>query len=160
MGRRGWIAARWVVFVPLSCALWVCHLVAWVLLGVFAGMDELARRWHPRDWAAGGWRVLLWAGLRAGVATSCLVAPLVLRMVWPLPSSGHGPTEDFFNPALKITYLLMPLRDRWLVWDVAGALVLLGLVWWSLRRGAMRPVLGPVVGLRRSRRGTSCCRPP
>jgi hypothetical protein len=135
MGRRGWIAARWVVFVPLSCALWVCHLVAWVLLGVFAGMDELARRWHPRDWAAGGWRVLLWAGLRAGVATSCLVAPLVLRMVWPLPSSGHGPTEDFFNPALKITYLLMPLRDRWLVWDVAGALVLLGLVWWSLRRG-------------------------
>jgi signal transduction histidine kinase len=90
MGRRGWIAARWVVFVPLSCALWVCHLVAWVLLGVFAGMDELARRWRPRDWAAGGWRALLWAGLRAGLATSCLVAPLVLRMVWPLPPAATG----------------------------------------------------------------------
>ncbi|MET3470408.1 hypothetical protein ABIC78_000910 [Novosphingobium sp. 1529] len=134
MGRRGWIAARWALFIPVSALLWTCHLVAWVLLCVFAGMDELARRWQPDASRKGRWRALCRAGWDAGLAASCLAAPLILRIVWPLPPSGHGPTEDFFNPALKLTYPLMPLRDRWLVWDVAGAMLLLGLVWWGLRR--------------------------
>ncbi|NKJ41161.1 hypothetical protein [Novosphingobium sp. SG720] len=141
MGRRGWIAARWALFVPLSSLLWACHLVAWAMLCVFAGMDELARRWRPGQWW--DWRVLL----RAGLAASCLVAPQILRLLVPLPPSGHGATEDFFNPAMKLTYLLMPLRDRWLVWDVAGAAILLALVGWSIRRRASGILTGPSRGL-------------
>jgi len=127
LGRRGAVVARWALFVPLACLLWTCHLVAWALLCAFAGTDELARRW-PR-----GGRLLpaLWP---AALATSCLLAPQVVRVVCALPPGGHGPTGDFFNPALKLTYLLMPLRDRWLAWDVASAALLLALVGWSLRR--------------------------
>lgn len=141
MGRRGWIAARWALFVPLSCALWACHLVAWALLCVCAGMDALAQAWRPVQWR--DWRPLL----RAGLAASCLLAPQILRLLVPLPPSGHGPTEDFFNPAMKLTYPLMPLRDRWLVWDVAGAVVLLALVAWSMRRHDGGLLTGPARGL-------------
>jgi hypothetical protein len=127
MARRGWYAARWILFAPIACGLWTCHLVGWALFCVFAGMCELAP--HLRGWRPS------WAGLvQVALRVSCLVTPQVLRMVWPLPASGHGATRDFFQPELKLLYPLMPLRDHWLAWDVAGTVLLLALAVWAMRR--------------------------
>ena len=147
MGRRaiahsGWLVARWIVFVPIACALWTCHLVAWALFCAFAGMGEVAPcvQGQRPDWRGLG---------RVAVRVSCLLTPQLLRMVWPLPASGHGATRDFFLPELKLLYPLMPLRDRWLAWDVAAAAVLLALVVWAMRRRAPdTDARDPRIGLR------------
>ncbi len=140
--QRGWLLARWLVFVPIACGLWTCHLVAWALFCVFAGMCELAPHVQGQK---PDWRGLV----RVAIAVSCLLTPQVLRMVWALPASGHGATRDFFLPELKLLYPLMPLRDRWLVWDVAAAAVLLALaVWAMMRRVPDTDERDPRIGLR------------
>lgn len=131
MARRDWHCVRWAIFGPIAVGLWTCHLAAWALFCVFAGMHDLAAALRGRtDWRTLGQTVL---------GGTCLLAPQLVRLVWPLSDSRHGPTEDFFNVTLKLLYPLMPLRDRWLLWDVSSAALLLGLVMWAWRRRAAHP---------------------
>ena len=127
MGRRasghsGWLVARWIVFLPIATGLWVCHLVAWALLCLFAAAHDLNALFR-RGCSVRGLVIVAVGGL-------CLIAPYLVRLLWPAGSAGHGDTHDFFMP-LKLFYPIMPLRDRWMVWDVLGALLLLGLIVWG-----------------------------
>ncbi|WP_447412515.1 hypothetical protein, partial [Clostridium perfringens] len=70
LARTGRLTLRAALFVPLSCALWVCHTFGWGVLGVLAFSAELIRQHDqmtarpqeergPRHWA----RAFVRAGL-------------------------------------------------------------------------------------------------
>ena len=119
-------ALRWALFVPISCLLWLCHLVGWSIFCIFAASDVFMR-WYGRP--------LDWRGAVTGcvLPLSCLAAPLLIKALWPGAPSGHGETTEFHRLDLKLNYLYMVLRDRWMVWDVASALLLAGLIVWGWR---------------------------
>lgn len=131
LARRGWHCVRWVIFGPIAVGLWTCHLAAWALFCVFAGMYDFASVLRGRtDWRTLSQKVL---------GGTCLLAPQLFRLAKPLPEGGQGPTEDFFNVPLKLLYPLMSLRDRWLLWDVSSAVLLLCLAVWAWRRREAHP---------------------
>lgn len=124
LGKRERVLLRWMIFVPLACGLWVAHLVGWAIFCVLAGADELWRR--KRNGQALGR-----ASLGAITPLSCLLAPWLVKLFWPGAPSGHGVTDELFKIGIKLRYLIMPLRDRWAIWDIASTLALLALISWS-----------------------------
>lgn len=129
LGEAGRVRQRWLVFVPVACLLWLCHLAGWALFCIFAGADELVRRkpvgrfWTPRDLAL------------CAVALSCLLTPWAIKLALPSESAGQGATIGFFNPMMKVSYLLQVLRDRWQGWDTtSAALLVAGAIWFHCSR--------------------------
>lgn len=113
---------RWLLFVPLSCIVWITHLVGWAVLAIMAGGQEVAA-WRRLGL---GWTR---AAARAGLALSCLLAPWLVSLGFGA-AHGHGTTTQWFEFWYKLPYLIMPLRDRWAVWDIGSALVILGVIGW------------------------------
>ena len=126
LGRSGRWRARWLGFAVGSCLLWACHLEGWALFCVLAGADELAR-----------WRLkgLAWqdACLRASLSLSCLLGPVILQLALPTAASEQGRTEGFFDVVAKLGMIIMVVRDRWGVWDVLSALLLVAAIGWTWR---------------------------
>ncbi len=123
---------RWLAFVPIGSALWVCHLEGWALFCILAAGCELAR---PND-EERGWSAAL---ARAAAALSCLVVPSLLFVFWPQAPGAAGETGVWFDVPGKLGMIVMALRDRWGVWDVASVLMLLGVIAWTWRaRGFTR----------------------
>lgn len=117
--------AKWrfraIVFVPISCVVWLVHAFGWGALGLLAWSSELVRlRDSGNRWPK--------AGMLAAINCLPLAIPLGLMVLW---RSGQvaGTTGGYFNIASKTFSLAAALRDRWLLWDsmsVAVAVVLIG----------------------------------
>jgi hypothetical protein len=116
MGRLNLRSVRGFVFVPISLALWVCHLAGWGSFGVLVLSAELM---HARD-RGSKWPV---AALRATGACLPLALPFVLLVVWRSGNTG-GELSGWGRYDLKLSWLAMILRDRWLTFDVASTAVL------------------------------------
>jgi hypothetical protein len=117
LARLGKFRLRAVIFVPLSCILWLCHTFGWGVLGVLAFSAEMIRQ-HD---AGHRW---LNAWVRAGLGCLPLALPMVLMVLW---RSGHhvgGITGDWFNWRAKAMWLTMVLKDRWELFDIASAAIL------------------------------------
>ncbi|MEG3149282.1 hypothetical protein U1769_05235 [Sphingomonas sp. ZT3P38] len=117
LARLGKFRLRAVIFVPLSCVLWLCHTFGWGVLGVLAFSAEMVRQ-HD---AGHRW---LNAWVRAGLGCLPLALPMVLMVLW---RSGHhvgGITGDWFNWRAKAMWLTMVLKDRWELFDIASAAIL------------------------------------
>jgi len=118
--NAGRLRLRELLFVPISCLLWVTHAFGWGILGLLAYSAELFRH-HDQG---GNWK-------RAIVRAALNVAPMGLPLILMAVGSGGvvgGKTENFFQLTGKAYALLAMLRDRWLIWDsfgVGAALVLL-----------------------------------
>lgn len=124
LARRGRLRAA--LFVPLSCALWVCHTYGWGLLGVFAFAAELAgRRERGLGWIEAGWR--------GAMACLPLALPFLFMVAWQTGGDVEGDTGNFFAWGDKLVWLMCILREHWLAWDMAGAALLLGLALVALR---------------------------
>jgi len=126
LARLGRLRFRAIVFVPLSCALWVCHTFGWGVLGVLALSAELIRQ-HDlrRDTGSGAGGGHWFASLvRAGLGCLPLALPMVLMVFWRSGDHVTGQTADWFNWQAKYNWVIMVLRDRWQWWDVASATVL------------------------------------
>lgn len=128
LARQNRLALRAVIFVPMSCALWVCHAFGWGVLGVLAFSAEMIRQ-HDRipDHASGwGERARHWAAawVRAGLGCLPLAVPMLLMVAWRSGANVTGQTGDWFNVRAKISWLTMPLRDRWQSFDIASTAVL------------------------------------
>jgi hypothetical protein len=131
MARLGHVRLRAVIFVPLSCALWVVHTFGWGVLGVLAFSAEMIRQHDLRkDRASGHW---LEAWIRAGIGVLPLAPPVLLMVLWRSGEHVTGQTADWFNWQAKINWLSMVLRDRWMAWDFASATVLLLILFKGLR---------------------------
>lgn len=117
LGRLGKFRLRTIIFVPLSCALWVCHTFGWGVLGVLAFSGEMVRQ-HD---AGHRW---LNAWVRAGLNCLPLALPMVMMVMW---RSGHhvgGETSDWFDWHAKVIWLTKMLDDRWALFDIASAAIL------------------------------------
>ena len=117
LARLGAFRLRAIIFVPLSCALWVCHTFGWGVLGVLAFSAEMIRQ-HD----AGHRWIKAW--VRAGLGCLPLALPMVLMVLW---RSGHhvgGETSDWFDWKAKMMWLTKILCDRWPWFDIASAATL------------------------------------
>ena len=122
------VRLRTLLFVPISCALWVIHAFGWGILGLLAFAGELVRH---RD-EGRGWRP---AFAHAALSMLPLALPLVLMVLWRTGAAG-GTTVGFFRVLDKTFALVAAFRDRWLIWDsfgVGAALVLIGIALFDRR---------------------------
>jgi hypothetical protein len=116
LARLGRFRLRAVIFVPISCLLWLCHTFGWGTLGVLAFSAEMIRQ-HDRlkEGANGHW---LESWIKAGLGCLPLALPLLLMIAWRSGDHVGGQTGDWFNWQAKISWLTMVLRDRWMWFDL------------------------------------------
>jgi hypothetical protein len=122
LARLGKLQLRAILFVPLSCALWVCHTFGWGVLGVLAFSAEMIRQHDLRKDGRGGHWLESW--LRAGLGCLPLALPMVLMVLWRSGEHVTGQTADWFRWRAKTNWVLMVLRDRWMAFDIVSVTVL------------------------------------
>jgi hypothetical protein len=112
---------RALIFVPVSCLIWLTHAFGWGALGLLVWSAELIRE-HDlgRTWfaSAGG----------AMVEAILLAFPIVLMIAWR-SAGAAGATYGYLGIESKIFSIAAAMRDRWLLWDTFGvtvAVVLIG----------------------------------
>ena len=122
LARLGRLRFRALVFVPLSCLLWVCHTFGWGALGVLAFSAEMIRQ-HDRlaNGHNGHW---LESWLRAALGCVPLALPMAMMVLWRSGDHVSGQTADWFNWQAKINWVTMVLRDRWQGFDLASMFLL------------------------------------
>ncbi|RST29999.1 hypothetical protein HMF7854_03515 [Sphingomonas ginkgonis] len=112
--RLGRQRLRAALFVPISLAIWVCHMYGWGLLGLMVfGSQAVRRHDQERPW----WQAL-W---RAGLDCLPLAAPLLPMLLWR--ENGLGKTENW-GAYLKAIYIGQALHDRSRLIDM-GSMALL-----------------------------------
>ncbi|MCP3729683.1 hypothetical protein M9978_04505 [Sphingomonas sp. MG17] len=140
MARLGKTGLRALVFVPIGLVIWVTHTFGWGMLGVLCFAAELIRQHDKRGPRTGPWHanfverwVVPW--IVAGVHCLVLLPPALLMLAWR--SGGHvgGTTGDWFNWRAKIWWVLMVMRDRWQLFDIAC----MGVVYLILLKGVRDP---------------------
>lgn len=122
MGRLGSLRLRAILFVPLSCALWVCHTFGWGVLGILAFSAEMVRQHDLRKDGRGGHWLESWT--RAAIGCLPLALPFLMMVLWRSGDHVTGKTMDWFNWRAKVGWVIMVLRDRWMAFDLASATVL------------------------------------
>lgn len=130
LARQGRTAFRAVIFVPLSCAIWVAHTYGWGALGVLAFSAELIRQHDLGHRWAGAW-------LRAVRGCLPLCLPIVMMLVWRSGQHVGGETFDWFHWRAKVGWVVMILRDRWMGFDIACA----GILFLILFKGFRDPAI-------------------
>ncbi|RYE02149.1 MAG: hypothetical protein EOP61_09300 [Sphingomonadales bacterium] len=129
LARLGKLMFRAIVFVPISCLIWVAHTFGWGVLGVLAFSAELIRqhdlgRDTARPWYRDLFNAWIKPGFYAGLHCVPLAPPALLMVLWR--SGGHvgGETADMFNWRAKILWVVQVFRDRWQLFDIASVGVL------------------------------------
>ncbi|OYY64170.1 hypothetical protein [Sphingomonas sp. 28-62-11] len=117
LARLGKLQLRAIVFVPISCLLWLCHTFGWGFLGVLAFSAEMIRQHDLGHRWLNAW-------VRACLNCVPLALPMVLMVVWRSGGGVSGQTGDWFNWRAKVGWLTMVLRDRWQAFDIASTAVL------------------------------------
>jgi hypothetical protein len=137
LARLRKLMLRAILFLPISCLIWLTHTFGWGVLGVLAFSaelirqhDEQAKREGPGRGFAIDW-VVPW--FHAGVQCLVLAPPLLLMVMWR--SGGHvgGQTFDLFNWMAKIRWVTQVFRDRWQLFDIASLGVLFLLLFKAIR---------------------------
>ncbi len=117
LARLGHLRLRAIIFVPLSCTLWVCHTFGWGTLGVLAFSAEMVRQHDLGHRWLNAW-------VRACLGCLPLALPMGLMIAWRSGQHVTGGTGDWFNWRAKISWMTMVLRDRWQAFDIASTAVL------------------------------------
>jgi hypothetical protein len=117
---------RTALFLPLGFALWVCHLVGWAVFSLVAGMTTLVAQYR-----AG--KSLVYTLVGTALMTIPLLAGPVAGAL--LRKSGGETVALFANndAPRKIVWLIMAMADRWLIWDAAGAGIIVLIIYIGLR---------------------------
>ena len=121
---------RAALFVPIALVTWLAHIVGWGILGLLVWGSEAARQ---RD-DGSRWIAALW---RASLAALPLALPLVLVLVWR-SGEGAGVTLGWFRWALKLGWLGMVMRDRWIMLDLGSAVLVGGMIYHAWRSPEVR----------------------
>ena len=115
LGRHNRPLLRALLFVPISCLIWLVHVFGWGVLGLTIWSAELVRQHDERR---------NWVRSALGATRSALVlaVPLLFMIVWR-NGLASGDTFGFFRFFSKIFSFAAALRDRWLLWDTFGVAV-------------------------------------
>ena len=138
LGRTGRVGLRAAIFVPLSVALWLAHLFGWAILGLLAFGVEAARR---RD------QGMAWpnAVIRGGLDCLPLALPMLAFLAW-LPAGVDRGSDAWATLRMKPSWLIMILRDRWKLFDVASVTILAMLVYAGYRSRSFSTARGLSIG--------------
>ncbi len=117
LARMGKLRTRTIVFVPISCLLWLCHTYGWGFLGVLAFSAEMVRQHDLGHRWLNAW-------VRAGIGCLPLALPMALMVAWRNGGGVSGQTGDWFNWRAKTGWVWMVLRDRWQAFDIASTAIL------------------------------------
>ena len=129
LARREATTWRAIVFLPLSCVVWLAHVFGWGLLGLLCASAELVRqRDTGRSW--------LTAATATGVACLPLAVPLVPMLAWRA-ASAPGNTGDWFDWQAKQQWLAMTLRTQWQGFDLISIWLLVGVILLGLGHRAL-----------------------
>jgi hypothetical protein len=123
--REGRTRLRASAFVVLGFILWTCHLVGWAVFCAVAFADAVAQE-HQRGkpW----WQT----PIRAGLA----LLPLLVGPAIGFAFAAAGQPDVLLRYdkfAQKPMWLMMAFRDRWLLWDMGSAALLMILAVWFWR---------------------------
>ncbi|WP_294080394.1 hypothetical protein [Sphingomonas sp.] len=141
LARLGRFVLRSVLFVPIGMIIWIVHTYGWGMLGVMAFASELIRQHDRRarvdgaPWHADFVRSWIVPWIRAGIQCLVLAPPALLMLAWRGADHVSGQTGDWFNWQAKIWWVLMVLRDRWQLFDIAC----LGVLYLIIFRGIRDP---------------------
>jgi hypothetical protein len=119
MENRGKTGLRSAIFVPLSIIVWVCHIYGWAVLGVLVFADTITRPFDRDRW--------MQDLVRRGLRCTPLLAPMVLKLLWP-SNVGVLPTTEWFDYGQKIRWVLYLFRDSYMAWDLFALVVCVGVV--------------------------------
>lgn len=138
LARQGRLVFRAIVFVPVSCLIWVAHTFGWGVLGVLAFSAEMIRQhdlrppsdkpWH-RDLVNAWVKPAFWAGVHC----ISMALPALLMVAWRSGAHVGGQTADMFNWRAKILWVVQVFRDRWQLFDIASVGVLFLLLFKAVR---------------------------
>ncbi|QNE31985.1 hypothetical protein F1C10_08560 [Sphingomonas sp. NBWT7] len=135
LGRLKRFRLRTAIFVPASCLLWLCHTFGWGVLGVLAFSAEMIRQHDARKDAGSGHWLESW--FRAGLGCIPLALPMALMIFWRSGDHVTGQTADWFNWQAKVAWIMMILRDRWELWDIASTAVFVLILFKAFRDPAI-----------------------
>ena len=124
LGRLGKTQLRAILFVPISFVVYFAHTFGWGTLGLLCFSAEAVRQ-HDRG------RSWWMSGLRAAFHASALALPALLILLWRSDATG-GLTKRWFDWDYKWEYLLRMFRDRWEVFDLASAAIVLAVPLFAL----------------------------
>lgn len=113
LARLNRLRFRAALFLPISVLVWITHTFGWGTLGVMAFSAELVRQVDLR-------RPILHGAVRAAIHCSAMAPPILLMMAWRGGDHISGRTADWFNWDRKLDWLIMALRDRWEIFDLAS----------------------------------------
>ncbi len=116
---------RAILFVPISVIIWVTHTFGWGTLGLLAFSAEAVRQ-HDKGMS------YIRAAVHSAVHCLSLAPPLLLMVAWRSGQVG-GVTTDWFNWRLKLRWMLMSLRDRWMIFDLAALAIVVVLMLEAIR---------------------------
>jgi hypothetical protein len=133
---------RALIFIPLSCVIWVIHAFGWGALGLLIWSAELIRFRDLRNsWAA--------SVAKASLEASLLALPVVLMIAWR-SGGAAGETYGYLGIGTKVFSIAAAMRDRWLIWDsfgVAVAVVLIGAACFDRQLEFSRKLMIPAITL-------------
>ena len=124
LGRLGKTQLRAMLFVPISFLVYFSHTFGWGMLGLLCFSAEAVRQ-HDRG------RSWWMSGLRAAFHASSLALPILLIILWRTDATG-GLTKRWFDWDYKWEYLLRMFRDRWEMFDLVSAAVVLAVPLFAL----------------------------
>ncbi len=129
LGRVERLRLRALLFLPIGLIIWVTHSFGWGVLGLLAFTAETVRQ---RD------RGATWLGsaIAAGIQCLSLFPPALLMLLWRSEGAAGG-TGDWFNWGIKVHWIVMALRDRWMWFDVGSVAMLLCVIIWAIRSKAI-----------------------
>ena len=124
LGRLGKSKLRALLFVPISFIVFFAHTYGWGTLGLLCFSAEAVRQ-HDRGRR---WWIAI---LRAAYHALVMALPILLIVLWRTEATG-GLTHRWFDWNYKWEYLLRMFRDRWEVFDIASAAIVLAVPLFAL----------------------------
>ena len=117
---------RSIIFVPISFAIWICHVYGWAIFGVLIGGYELSSALRYKQ--AGIVRPILGAIVRTWPLLTVVVAMVIWR------SNGQGAeTVGWFEFRWKMNAGLLTLRDQWKPLDIGSLTAVIFLIYYGFR---------------------------
>jgi hypothetical protein len=138
LGKRGRPGLRAALFVPVSCGVWLFHVMGWMTLGlaVFAA-EWTIRRERGEPLVRGTWL--------AGLSCIPLCLPMLAFLGWA-PAGDETGSDFWASLYIKPIWPVTMLRDRWPVLDLASIAILL-LVFYAGWRSPVLRYARPLVAV-------------
>jgi hypothetical protein len=114
------------LFIPISFAIWICHIYGWAILGVLVGGYELSRAFDSDR------KTVLKSAMLAVKRTWPLLTVVIAMVIWRSNSQG-AETYGWFDIPLKLRVVILTLRDQNKLLDLVTLTAAVYVIYFGLR---------------------------